>query len=225
MSDEQPKIRVLIVDDHTVVRTGLCRLLTGLPDIEVIADTEFGEEAIQIVKEQAPDVVLLDLKLETSQIDGQETLRQITAWSPSTHVVVLSAYSDDEFMFPALFDGAIGYLLKHAHPAEVIEAIRGAARGYYHLDALIVQKIIERLRAGPAEHLPDQPPADDALTERERQLLPLLARGLTNAEIAEQLTISHSTVKTHVSNVLRKLGISSRREVLLAMAERHRQAA
>jgi len=109
------EIRVLIVEDHAVVRKGLRRLLDDLPDVEVIADTEFGEEAVLLVKEHAPDVVLLDLHLETSQLDGLAALREIRQISPATRVVILTAYSDEQTVFPALQAGAIGYMLKDRH--------------------------------------------------------------------------------------------------------------
>ena len=202
------EIRVLIVEDHTVVRKGLRRLLDDLPDVEVIADTEYGEEAIQLVKEHAPDVVLLDLLLYTSQIGGLDVLQQILKISPSTHVVVLSAYSDEQTVFPALHAGAIGYMLKSALPEEVVEAIRDAARGTFHLDPLIIKKLVEHAPVGEsAAHASE---VQDLLTAREQEILPLLAKGMTNQEIADLLCISRTTVKTHVSNILHKLDISDR---------------
>lgn len=129
-ADNSPNsIRVLVVEDMTFVRESLCQLLSAQPDIEVIASTEFGEEAIQIVQEQVPNVVLLDMVLESSRINGLEVLTHILTNSPTTHVVVLSAHSDEHIAFPALQLGAIGYLLKNAHPREVIEAVRDAVRG------------------------------------------------------------------------------------------------
>ena len=202
------EIRVLIVEDHTVVRKGLRRLLDDMPDVEVIADTEFGEEAIQLVKEHAPDVVLLDMFLYTSQIGGLDVLQQILKISPSTRVVVLSAYSDEQTVFPALHAGAIGYMLKSALPEEVVEAIRDAARGTFHLDPLIIKKLVEHAPVG--ESATNAPDVQDLLTAREQEILPLLAKGMTNQEIADLLCISRTTVKTHVSNILHKLDISDR---------------
>jgi DNA-binding NarL/FixJ family response regulator len=215
MNAELP-IRVLIVEDHAVVRMGLRRLLEDLPDIDVMGDTECGDEAIRIVQEYAPDVVLLDLVLENSPVDGLDVLKAITATSPSTRVVVLSAYPDDGTVFPALRAGAIGYVLKRAMPEEVIEAVRDAARGRYHMDPLILKKIIERI-----------PPATDqsgdevaaSLTKREREILPFLTQGLTNGEIAAKLMISRATVKTHVSNILDKLGVSDRGKIGMRLAQ------
>ena len=202
------EIRVLIVEDHAVVRKGLRRLLDDLPDVEVIGDTEFGEEAVLLVKEHAPDVVLLDLYLNTSQITGLVALKEIRQISPATRVVILTAYSDEQTVFPALQAGAIGYMLKTAMPEEVIEAVRDAALGRHHLDPIIVKKLVELVPANrPAM---DQPSIESLLTPREQEILPLLTRGLSNQEIADQLVISRATVKTHVSNILQKLDVPDR---------------
>jgi NarL family two-component system response regulator LiaR len=211
MTNNQDEIRVLIVEDHAVVRKGLCRLLDDLDTIQVIADTEFGEEAVRLVEEHAPDVVLLDLYLETSQLDGLAALREIRQLSPSTRVVILTAFSDEQTVFPALEAGAIGYMLKTAMPDEVIEAVRDAALGRHHLDPLIVKKLVELV---PANRPPaNQPSIEALLTPREKEILPLLADGLSNQEIAERLVISRATVKTHVSNILQKLDVPDRTRI------------
>ncbi len=202
------EIRVLIVEDHAVVRKGLRRLLDDMPDVEVIADTEFGEEAVHLVKEHAPDVVLLDLFLETSQITGLDTLKELLRLSPATRIVVLSAYSDEQSVFPALHAGAIGYMLKSAMPEEVVEAVRDAALGRHHLDPIIIKKMIELVPLDKPSAT--APSIETLLTPREQEILPLLTKGMSNQEIADQLFISRATVKTHVSNILQKLEVPDR---------------
>jgi two-component system, NarL family, response regulator LiaR len=211
------RIRVLIVEDMTFVRESLRQLLAAQPDLEVIADTEFGEEAIQIVQEQVPNVVLLDLVLESSRINGLDVLKHILANSPTTHVVVLSAHSDESIAFPALQLGAIGYLLKNAHPREIVEAVRDAVLGQYHLSPLLVKKIVTHLieQRDPNE----LPEAIKELTPREREILALLLKNKGNADIGAQLTIEVTTVKTHVSNILHKLGLRNRGDLGLWWAQ------
>lgn len=214
---EPSKIRVLIVEDHSVVRKGLCELLEKAPDIEVIGDTEYGEEGLALVQEHAPDVLLLDLVLDTSQVTGHDVLKQVVLSSPMTRVVVLSAYSDEQIAFPALYAGAMGYMLKSAYPNEVIEAVRDAAAGRYHVAPLITKKIVDHLLAtrSPVEEASDTP----ELTPREKEILPLISRGLSNLEIADYLTIAPTTAKTHVSNILHKLGLKDRTKVALWMTQ------
>ena len=222
-----PRIRLVIVEDHPLIRDGLRTMLERQPDMLLVGETEFGDEAIQLVEEQAPDVVLLDLLLDNSPLSGLETLKRLTATSPSTHVLVLSAYSDDDLVFPALLNGAIGYMLKRGETDEVLDAVRGAAKGYYHLHPLVIRKLLERLQvpngATPDPCEAEALPVSDKLTDREREILPLLAQGMTNKDIAARLTIAAPTVKTHVSNILRKLGISSRRKALEGLAQHHPQ--
>ncbi len=202
------RIRVLIVEDMAFVRESLCQLLAAQPDLEVIASTEFGEEAIQIVQEQVPNVVLLDMVLESSRINGLDVLKHILTNSPTTHVVVLSAYSDENIAFPALQLGAVGYLLKNAHPREIVEAVRDAVLGQYHLSPLLAKKIVTHLIE---RRDPDGPPeALKNLTPREREILALLLKNKSNAEIAGALTVAVTTVKTHVSNILHKLDLRNR---------------
>ncbi len=219
MSDERSSTRVLIVEDETIVRKGLRRLLEDLPEIEIVDDTESGEQAIEIVKDQAPDVVVLDMVLRAGHLSGLDTLKQIVRLSPSTRVVVLSAYSDEATVFPALQAGAIGYMLKSAVPDEVSEAILDAAHGRYHLDPLITKKLIE---CAPSPGLAgDSTAIEKLLTRRERELLPLLLKGYTNQEIADQLSVARATVKTHVSNILSKLDAPDRAHLSLKIAQQN----
>jgi DNA-binding NarL/FixJ family response regulator len=209
MSNDVARIRVLIVEDHGFVRESLRQYLTAQSDMEVIADTGLGDEAVRIVQEQAPNVVLLDLILDDqSSLTGLETLSQILASSPSTHVVVLSAFQDDELVFPALQSGAIGYILKRAYPHEVIEAVRDASTGHYHLDPVIARKLVTRLLDPKSNG--EEPKELEKLTSRERDVLRLILQDKTNQEIGAALSVTVATVKTHVSNILRKLNLRSR---------------
>ncbi len=183
----------------------------------MVGDTGEGSEAIQIIQEQVPHVVLLDLVLYGSQVTGLDVLKWITSMVPTTQVVVLSAYSEDGLVFPAIRAGAIGYVLKNALPSEVVEAVRDAATGRYHMDAAITKKIIDRLRA--EEDSDDRKKLDALLTAREKEVLPLLVKGMSNQEIANQLGIARTTAKTHVSNILHKLQLKSRESVALWAAQ------
>lgn len=213
----ESKIRVLIVEDHATVRNGLRLLLNDVEDIEVVDDVERGEEALRAVQDQAPDVILLDLILETSQVDGVEVIKKLRDVSPSTQVVVLTAYSDEALVFSALRAGAIGYMLKSCWPNDVIEAIRDVAKGKHHMADAVMKKIMARVQSENAT--PESPNIESLLTPREREILPLLAKGLSNPQIADQLVIGRTTVKTHVSNILRKLDLSDRHNVAIKLAQ------
>lgn len=217
MSNNNSPIRTLVVEDHYSTRLGLVTLLKRYPDVEIIGDTEFGEEAIRIVQDQVPDVMLLDLFLDTSQVQGLQVLEQTIAYSPSTQVIVYSAYFDDGLVFPALRAGALGYLIKNTLPQKIVEAIRDVAMGRHHFSPEIVRKLVENV---PSDLNDQDHDGKSFLTAREREILPLLAKGLTNQEIADRLVIAHGTVKTHVSNILSKLHVSDRHQVSLQLAQR-----
>ena len=207
-SNESSIISVLIVDDHPMTLNGLSGYLETTEDIEVVACTGDGEEAVALVQEKVPDVVLMDLVLDGSEIDGIEATRRITAVSPSTQVLALSAYDDDQHVFPALKAGAMGYVLKTAYSGEIVDAIRSVARRQPFLD----RRIYEKLR-GFLTQLGDEllvPEPGPRLTPREEEVLELLAEGMTNQQIADRLVVSIKTVKTHVSNILQKLHLSDR---------------
>ena len=208
------KIRVLIVDDHGVVRQGLRTYLEVLDDIEVIGEAENGSEAVAQVRQHQPDVVLMDLVMP--EMDGIEATRQVSAISPSTRVVVLTSFADDEKVFPAIKAGARGYLLKDVSPAELANAIRAVQAGETHLHPEITKKLVEQL----ASPKPDQEPLPDDLTPRELEVLRLIAQGMNNRQIALALTISEKTVKTHVSNILSKLHLADRTQAAI-YAHRH----
>ena len=200
---------VLIVEDHPMTRDGLKAYLGTADDIEVIGCTEDGEEAVALVQDRVPDVVLMDLELERSDIDGAEATRQITRISPSTQVLAVTAHSENSYIFSALKAGAMGYVLKSAPSDEIIDAVRSVARRQPVLD----RDVFERMRQfiGMGEDMFDSDAAPN-LTPREEEVLDLLAEGLSNQDIAEALVISVKTVKTHVSNILQKLHLSNRQE-------------
>ncbi len=204
MTSSREKITVLIVDDHKIVRQGVRAFLETQPDIEVVGEAESGEAAIQLAAVHAPDVVLMDLVMPG--MDGVEATRAVKRVSPRTHVIVLTSYHEDEHIFPAIRAGAISYLLKDVGPSELADAIRKAARGEAVLHPRVAARVIQELHA-----LPQDVPAPFAeLTERELDVLRLIAEGLSNAEIAERLVISEKTVKSHVSNILSKLHLADR---------------
>lgn len=201
-------ISVFLVDDHQVVRQGLRDFLELQDDIEVVGDASSGVEAVGMVKQLLPDVVIMDLVMP--EIDGVEATRRVKAVSPSTQVIVLTSFSDDEKVFPAIKAGAISYLLKDVSPLELARAVRAAKRGEAVLHPEVAAKLMQEFTA-PRNADPDAEP----LTEREMDVLRLIARGHSNREIADSLIISEKTVKTHVSNILSKLHLADRTQAAI----------
>jgi two-component system, NarL family, response regulator LiaR len=201
-------IRVLIADDHAVVRQGLKTFLELQDDIEVVEDVADGEAAVAAVEREAPDVVLMDLVMPG--VDGVEAIRRIREGRPQARVLVLSSFLDDERLFPAVRAGAAGYLLKDVEPRELVKAIRTVHGGEALLHPAVAARLMDEFAADP----PHEPSAD-GLTEREREVLTLIARGLPNKLIARDLSISEKTVKAHVSSILGKLGVSDRTQAAL----------
>ena len=202
-------IRVVIADDQALVRGGFRMILDARPDIEVVGEAGDGGEAAALVARLEPDVVLMDVRMP--EVDGLEATRRIVASGAATRVIVLTTYDVDDSVYAALRAGASGFMLKDVRPAELAEAIRVVARG----DALLAPSVTRRLLDRFADTLPapgadGPPPGLDELTDREIEVLRLVARALTNAEIAERLVLTEATVKTHVSSVLRKLGLRDR---------------
>ncbi len=197
-------ITVLIVDDHEVVRSGIYAFLEAQPDLTVVGEAKSGEEAVDMALEHIPDVVLMDLVMD--EIDGVEATRKVKNASPRTQVVVLTSYHQDEFIFPALQAGAISYILKDIKMDELAEAIRRAAHGEATLHPRVASRVIQEIHGAKSEEL--NPYTE--LTDREMEVLKLIASGLSNSEIAEQLVISENTVKGHVSNILSKLHLADR---------------
>ena len=197
-------ITVLIVDDHAVVRQGVRAFLSIQPDIAVAAEAGSGEEAVQLAALHIPDVVLMDLVMPG--MDGVEATRQVKKVSPRSQVVVLTSYHEDEHVFPALRAGALSYILKEAGAEDLADAVRKAAAGEAVLHPRVATRVIKELQ-GLA---PDKPNPFTELSERELEVLRLIADGLSNAAIAERLVLSEKTVKGHVSNILGKLHLADR---------------
>ncbi|CAM5643733.1 response regulator transcription factor [Streptomyces fumanus] len=204
--------RVVVADDQTVVREGIVMLLGLLPGVEVVGAAGDGEEAVRLVAELAPDVVLMDLRMP--RCDGVEATRRIRSEYPGTQVVVLTTYADDESLFPALSAGARGYLTKDADGDEIVRAVHSVLSGDAGLSPSIQRRLLERL-SDPAPTPPAAPTAPpDGLTTREAEVLVLIAEGLSNQEIARRLHVSTATVKTHINNLFGKTGLKDRAQAV-----------
>lgn len=197
-------ITVLLVDDHRVVRQGVRAFLDAQPDIEVVGEAASGEEAVEAAKESAPDVVLMDLIMPG--MDGVEATRQVKEVSPRTQIIVLTSYHQDEHIFPAIRAGALSYLLKDVEPAALAQAVRQAATGEATLHPRVAARVVQEIHGSREETL--NPFTE--LTDREMEVLRLIADGMSNSDIAEELVISERTVKSHVSNILSKLHLADR---------------
>jgi DNA-binding NarL/FixJ family response regulator len=200
-------ISIIIVDDHEVVRNGIRAFLETLPEFQVVGEAASGEETIRLVADLIPDVVLMDLIMPG--MDGIETTREVKKISPRTQVVVLTSYHEDEHIFPALKAGAISYILKDMKMEKLTEALQRAARSEVTLHPLVAARVLRNLRGDGAGE--ETIYAD--LTERELDVLKLIANGLSNSQIAGELVISENTVKGHVSNILSKLHLADRTQV------------
>jgi len=208
MTDRREPIRVLIVDDHTIVRKGIKALLAETSDIQVVGEASNGLDATQLSKQLEPDVILMDLLMP--KMDGIEATRQISAQQPQAHVLVLTSFVGDEKIFPAIKAGAYGYLLKDSEPSELIRSIRMVYRGEPSLAPIIARKMMQEIQEQPAVK-----PSPESLTAREVEVLQLIAKGLSNEEIAAQLVISEVTVRTHISHLLAKLHLATRVQATL----------
>src|SRR5690554_5891410 len=207
MSDEQ-LIKVLLVDDHEMVRIGLSAVLATEDGLEIIGEASNGVDGIRLAKEYSPDVILMDLVMEG--MDGIETTRQIMKLMPECKVIVLTSYLDDEKMYPVIEAGAFSYLLKTSRAAEIAQAIRAAARGQSILESQVASKMMNRIRQPKPV-----PSAHNELTEREMDVLLMIAQGKSNQETADLLFIGVKTVKFHVTNILAKLGVEDRTQAAI----------
>jgi len=204
-------IRVLIADDQALVRSGFRLVVETRPDLEVVGEAETGADAVTLARELEPDVILMDVRMPG--LNGIEATRQIVASGSTARILVLTTFDLDEYVYEAVRAGASGFLLKDVRPGDLVDAVRLVAAGNALLGPTVTRRLLERFAA-------DAPPATDdgavaRLTEREREILRLLAAGLSNAEIAEQLVLSETTVKSHVSSVLRKLGVRDRVQAVI----------
>jgi len=197
-------ITVLLVDNHALVRQGVRAFLDTQSDITVVAEAASGEEAVHLAAEHAPDVALMDLIMPG--MDGVEATRRLTAQSPRTKVVVLTSYHDDEHIFPAIRAGALSYVLKEVGPDELAKSVRKAAAGEAVLHPRVAARVVRELHGARR----DEPNVYRELSDRELEVLKLIAEGLSNAEISDRLFISEKTTKSHVSNILGKLHLADR---------------
>ena len=200
-------LRLIIVDDHKIVRQGLSAILSLESDFDVVGEAGSLEEAVSLTKSLEPHVVIMDVRLEEES--GIEACREIKAALPETKVLMLTSYGDDEAIFSSIMAGACGYLLKNTSKAELIGAIRAVGQGQVLLDPAITKKVTDRLVYLSSREIKSD---SEELSERELEVLALVARGLTNKDIAERLFLSEHTVRNHVSHILQKLGLSRRSE-------------
>lgn len=201
-------IRVFLVDDHAIVRKGIHALITTEPGMEVVGEADNGQDAVRLVGNLKPDVILMDLIMP--KMDGIEAISQITRENHQARILALTSFAEDDKLFPAIKAGALGYLLKDVSPQQLLQAIRDVYRGVASLDPAVALKLINEINR-PS----DLPTSEQPLTEREVEILKRVAQGLTNQEIADALHISERTVRNHVGNILHKLHLANRTQAAL----------
>jgi len=200
-------IKILIADDHPVVREGLNAMLSREHDFQVVGEAKDGVDALTKVKELKPDVVLMDLRMP--EMDGVEAMRQIRSINPEVKFIILTTYSDDDYIFSGIEAGARAYLLKDAPREELFKAIRSVYKGESLIQPVVASKLLDRF-----SQLSRRTPASEELSERELEVLCLMAKGAANKEISAELKIAQSTVKTHITNIFQKLGVNDRTEAV-----------
>jgi DNA-binding NarL/FixJ family response regulator len=204
--------RVLIADDDDLMRAGLVELLAGDPAIEIVGEASTGREAVERARRHHPDVVLMDVRMP--ELDGIAATRELARSAPATKVLMLTTFEQDDYIFGALRAGASGFLLKRTRPEELIAAVHTTAAGDSLLSPSVTRRVIDRMAQQPTPDLADQAKLQD-LTPREREVLGLVARGLPNREIARELVVEESTVRTHVKRILTKLGLHDRIQIVI----------
>ncbi len=208
MTLQSPTIRVLIADDHSIVRRGIKALLAQIDDVQVVGEAANGLEAVRLSKQLNPDIILMDLLMPI--MDGIEATRRVTSRQPGLGVLVLTSFVHDDKVFSAIKAGAQGYLLKESEPAELIQSIRRVHQGEAYLNPNIARKILKEIQEEPAIKAPPDP-----LTARELEVLQLLAKGLSNKEIADKLVVAEVTIRTHISHLLVKLHVVNKVQATL----------
>ncbi len=226
------KIRVLLADDQDIIRTGLTIILNHQPDLQVVGQAADGVEALDLAKQLHPDVILMDIKMP--RLNGIQATRQIMAALPKTQIIILTTYDTDDWVFDGIRAGAVGYLLKDAPGENLAEAVRGAMRGESQMDPTVARKVLREFQHVTTPHrpalgagvavpaavpVPEEEPLEK-LTDREEEILKLLAAGLSNKEIAQKLSLSEGTVKNHISAILAKLHANDRTQTVLTALKR-----
>lgn len=204
--------RVLIADDDDLMRAGLVELLSGEPEIEIVGEASTGREAVERARRLGPDVVLMDVRMP--DLDGIEATRELMRAAPCTRVLILTTFEQDDYVFGALRAGASGFLVKRTRPEELIAAVHTLARGESLLSPSITRRVIDRMAQQPVPELAAQARLNE-LTRRERKVLELIARGLSNREIATQLVVEESTIRTHVKRIQMKLALRDRVQIVI----------
>jgi NarL family two-component system response regulator LiaR len=207
----KPKTRILIADDHPLLREALCQVFSNQKDMEIIGQAGNGEEAIDLASQLKPDILVMDIMMP--KFDGLEASRQIKKITPNTAILILTAYDDDNYVLGLLEAGATGYLMKSAKGQDLVEAVRAVRAGESVLHPKIIEKLLKQAMAKPTETV--EPKIKELLSDREMEMLKLLATGMSNKEIAEKLCLSLRTVKAHMSNIFTKMNVASRSEALV----------
>jgi DNA-binding NarL/FixJ family response regulator len=210
-------IRVLLADDQALVRSGFRMILEARPEIEVVGEAEDGVEAMEATRRLLPDVILMDIRMPN--VDGVEATRRLVARGTESRILILTTFDLDEYVYEAIRAGASGFLLKDVRPQELVDAIHVVAKGDALLAPSITRRLLDRFAEQAPQDDPKPPPQLESLTERELEVLKLVAKGWSNAELAEKLFLSETTVKTHVSSVLRKLGLRDRVQAVVMAYE------